>query len=377
VRRCWGDLAVCGNELRITIPDWFLSGAKYPVVVDPTIGTTTVGSLTTGPDPNNESYDRPWLDGEYALNKYLVQQNGSGICTAYVYCYNDNTVPYATPFLYSNVDNKPYMKKSQNENQIDVDLYYPSLPIGWRSNTFNINGNITAGEYVWFGLYSSWFTTRFDYGGECYKGWFDYDLFEDYTGEGTPYIYINEWDTYCTIKWSWYYNYTAVNNQNYIRTVTQGVTLTDNKVLSTNYKRKTEQTVKTETSTNRFQIVFRRIQEAVKCNEYLLFPIIIVRRIFEAVRVLDTLKRLRIIFISLIENIFAYGNVISGKILLVTITDTVRAAGVVLRSLFLFVRIITDVFIGDYLLKRFLVSKTEVKLKSCVTREIILESRIN
>ena len=71
-RRCWGDLAVVGNELRVTIPEWFLSEAKYPVVVDPTIGTSTVGSLTKGTDPNNSGYDRPWLDSEYTVghNRY-------------------------------------------------------------------------------------------------------------------------------------------------------------------------------------------------------------------------------------------------------------------------------------------------------------------
>ena len=43
-RRCWGDLSVVGNVLRITIPEWWLSEAVYPVIVDPTIGTTTSGS---------------------------------------------------------------------------------------------------------------------------------------------------------------------------------------------------------------------------------------------------------------------------------------------------------------------------------------------
>jgi hypothetical protein len=43
-RRCWGDLSIMGNELRITVPERWLSEAKYPVVVDPTIGTSTVGS---------------------------------------------------------------------------------------------------------------------------------------------------------------------------------------------------------------------------------------------------------------------------------------------------------------------------------------------
>ena len=45
-RRCWGDLSVTGNELCITIPENWLSEARYPVVVDPTIGTSSIGSQT-------------------------------------------------------------------------------------------------------------------------------------------------------------------------------------------------------------------------------------------------------------------------------------------------------------------------------------------
>jgi hypothetical protein len=60
-RRVWGDLSIVGNELRITIPEWFLSEAVYPVVVDPTIGTTTVGSQTHWDNVDNESYDQLFI----------------------------------------------------------------------------------------------------------------------------------------------------------------------------------------------------------------------------------------------------------------------------------------------------------------------------
>jgi hypothetical protein len=69
-RKVWGELAVVGNELRITIPEWWLSTAKYPVTVDPTIGTTSIGSLTNGTDPNNSGYKKPYLDNEYLINKF-------------------------------------------------------------------------------------------------------------------------------------------------------------------------------------------------------------------------------------------------------------------------------------------------------------------
>ncbi len=148
------------NELLIIIPESFLSEAKYPVVVDPTVGTTTIGSQIKGTDPNNSGYDRPWLDNEYALNKFLIPQNGRGICTAYVYAYHNETDAYTTPCLYTNVDNKPYMKKSQNEKNINVSLWNSSVPVGWKNNTFELFGDILAGETIWFGVYSSWFTTR-------------------------------------------------------------------------------------------------------------------------------------------------------------------------------------------------------------------------
>jgi hypothetical protein len=39
-----GDLFVMGNTLCIIIPETWLSEAEYPVIVDPAIGTTTVGA---------------------------------------------------------------------------------------------------------------------------------------------------------------------------------------------------------------------------------------------------------------------------------------------------------------------------------------------
>lgn len=40
----WGDLNVTGSTLTVTIPQSFLDGAVYPVVVDPTLGLTTQGA---------------------------------------------------------------------------------------------------------------------------------------------------------------------------------------------------------------------------------------------------------------------------------------------------------------------------------------------
>jgi len=373
-RRCWGDLSISGDRLCITIPEQWLAEAKYPVVVDPTIGTTTVGSQIKGPDPNNKYYDRPWLDNEYTVNRYQVPQNGNGICTAYVYCYHEDTESWATPFIYNNVNNKPYKKITKKEKEINVGLSNPTAV--WKNNTFEIDGSIIAGEYVWFGILASWFTTRFDYGGECYKGWFDYEEYEEYEGEPPPYMSISPWDSYCTIKWSMYFNYTAITSQNFVRTLTQGVSLTDLRKLKADYKRDAKQKVQVNTFAKGMQTLYRRLQEAIYGLDKKTAPILFTRFASENVNSCDTLGLCAEYFrgfkdIATSECEGKLGAVLSHKI-----TDTVQAAGLLFRGLIIVVKIITTSFIRDFVLRRFLKAKSELEIKSCITREIVLESRI-
>ncbi len=65
----------------------------------------------------------------------------------------------------------------------------------------------------------------------------------------------------------------------------------------------------------------------------------------------------------------------SGFFYLRAISETALAVSSIARGLFLFIRIVSSIFIRDRLLGRFLKSKAELSLKSCVTREITLESR--
>ena len=378
-QRCWGDLSIVGNCLCITIPESWLAEAKYPVIVDPTIGTTAIGSQTTGPDPNNQYYDRPWLDGEYSMNKYLVPQNGNGLCTAYVYCYNTETEDYIIPCLYTNVNNKPYMRISQNEKSVRVTVWPPSYPIGWKSNTFYLNENIADGEYVWYGFYGGYFTTRFDYGGDCYKGWFNYDSYPDYEdeGEAPPYMNLSQWDAYCTIKWSWYFDYTAVTSQNYFRALTQGVGLSDNQKFITDYKRNPTETVQANSTVNRLQTIYRKVQEAVQGLDNNSYSFLFFRSVKDTATATVTILHLGAFFRRILDNAIAESEVKPGRIYFLKLTDTVQAAGAVLRGLLLFVRIVTGLFVKDYILRRFLIAREELILKSCITREITLESKIN
>jgi hypothetical protein len=214
-RRCWGDVSVVGNELHITIPENWLSGAKYPVIVDPTIGTTTVGSQTAWEqDPGD------WvpLSNEFAIpvNRFLVSETISGLCTAYFYAYSDEEPESSGyPVLYSDNNNTPLTRRSTQESYIDLQVK-SGKPAGWRSGAMRSNGSIAGGTYVWFGISTEYFWyARFDYGARCYEDtWWNYDD-ETVLPDTYPLYRANY---YSDFKLSMYFTYNS--GQTYTRTLT-------------------------------------------------------------------------------------------------------------------------------------------------------------
>jgi hypothetical protein len=311
-RRCWGELAVIGNELRITIPKNWLSEAAYPVIVDPIIGTTTVGrQYLWDHDP-----PEPWVplqfEVEIPVNRFLVTETLNGNCTAYFYTNDDEWEAGGYPVIYSDNFNQPHLRRSQNESRIDFEVR-SNKPKGWRSGAFSTNVNIPSGTHIWFGCFTHYFWfTRFDYGGVFHNSWWSGNpvipnSYPGYTGSNRNLSNLN-------FKLSMYFTYSAA--QNYVRILTQGINLSDTGKLTADYKRSTKETVQAKTTVSKFKILCSYIQ------------------------------------------------------------DTVQAADSVFRNLLLTTRIVTQVFIRDYLLARFLKSRQEIVLKSCVCREIILDSKI-
>jgi hypothetical protein len=362
-RRCWGDLAVIGNELRITIPEWWLSEAKYPVIVDPTIGTATVGSQI--PESNTPSY-RANIAYEYSVNNFIVPETFSGECHAYIFNTGETlSNGYYTPLIFNDLNGKPRYRLTQNETPLIGILKYQS-PLWLTTNFFTLN-SITQGDTIWFGGYGDPVYVVFDYGGINYRN-FKNKKNNDFPHDGqeTSYNFII----------SWYFDYTPLGT-NYVRTITQGVSLADNLRINADYKRISTQTVQADTEINKLQAMYRNIQEAIKCLDNNFSPVLFFRKVYDAVNVSDTLKQLREIFVGLFEILTTNSNAKSGRVYFVNISDSVYAVGVLFRTLFLFVKIITKFFISDYILNRFLIAKAELKIKSCIVREIVIESRIN
>jgi hypothetical protein len=266
-------LSIAENRLCITIPKIWLSEAKYPVVVDPTIGTTTVGSLEKWYDPDNHDDDdelnwKPlWFEFSIAVNKFSVTQAINGECLAYVYVNDGFQYDENRPVIYSDNGNKPLNRLTKEEGLIDGGVT-SSKPKGWRTASFKTKNSIPSGSNIWFGVFSGYWEARFDYGQMIFVDEFDWE-----NSRAIPDIYPQEYigwyDThpeevayYFNYKVSWYFTYTAA--QNYTRTLTQGVKLTDSRKQTAAYKRSMTQTVRGTTATRLFEGFYRSMVQSVK-----------------------------------------------------------------------------------------------------------------
>jgi hypothetical protein len=408
-RRCWGELSVVNNELHITIPENWLAEAKYPVVVDPTIGTTTVGSQYQ--IRQNGPLIQLYMYSAIPVNRFLVPQTIDGYCTANIYV-NDN---YQKPaaghaVLYSDNNDTPLTKKSTNEYMADF-TFYKGVSPGWFGSSFYTAEAIPSGTYIWFGVFTYiYWEPRFDYGGKCYTD--NYTSSINSAPNTYPLLNVNIYRDYLL---SMYFTYT-VQPQNYVRTLTQGIALSDNQILAGGYKRIAEQTVQADATPTRLLAfyktihetlsgigiakkaitIFKRIQETLggfdlNSRSLSIFASIKdtlsnfglskgsffhLRNIYESINATETLSHLRNIVRGLVE---IAGNESEAKTAWLhfrALRETATAISSVSRGLFLFVRIVSSIFIRDHLLGRFLKSKAELSLKSCVCREITLESRI-
>jgi len=411
-RRCWGELSVVGNELHITIPENWLAEAKYPVIVDPTIGTTAVGSqYLIEYDPPYDPWIQIMFEGSIPVNRFLAADTLNGQCTAYLYT-NDSFYTgeeYGRPVLYSDNSNKPQTRKSINEGLADFHIYR-GLPAGWRNANFSTNGTIASGSYIWFGVFVDFFwEPRFDFGAKCYScDWYD-------IGNSIPNTYpLYNANWYNDFKLSMYFTYAGAG-QNHQRTLTQGVSLPDNKILTGNYKRTASQTVQADATPIKHLTIIKNIQDTLSSFDFAKKTLSIVTQIQDTLGSFDLAARIHSVLASIkdafscfetsntsfllysnihddltaTDTLYHFRNIIRGLLgnvgvrseekagffYLRAISETALVVSSIARGLFLFIRIVSSIFIRDRLLGRFLKSKAELSLKSCVTREITLESR--
>jgi hypothetical protein len=174
-------------------------------------------------------------------------------------------------------------------------------PAGWRTTTFRPNTSIASETYVWFGLFCDWFAVRFDYGAKCYWDYWDN------VGDDIPNTYpLYQANSYYNFKLSMYFTYSSA--QNYTRTLTQGVRLTDTRKQTGNYKRSATQTVRGTIALNRFETFYRNIVQTVKNTMSVKgFPTLI-RKLIQQAGASDTVQR----FLSILRKAVQTAGAASG-----------------------------------------------------------------
>ena len=429
-RKIWGELSIVGNELQITIPEQWLAEAKYPVVVDPTMGTTQIGSQTIYYDEDNEGYYDLMFELSIPVNRFLVPETLNGLCTAYAYTNQDDWEAGGRPVIYSDNNNSPLTRRSTQEGLMDFRVG-SGKPAGWRSATFRTNTSIASGSNIWFGVFCEYYwLPRFDWGAKCYVDWWDmYD--------SIPNTYPI-WNTnyFKDFKLSMYFTYDSPA-QNYVRTLTQGVRLNDSRKLTADYKRSSTQTARASTSLSRFETFIRqcvqnvrntmslarlpvflrfvndniRITEEIKNNrelsrkcedeakaseeikrsqglfrniydnltgtEKISFSVLFVRSISETQGITDTIQKLGAYIRGLYVEAGSMAEPIRWGDFYRVEKNTVQAEGALFRGLLIFVKLLSTSIVRDFVLRRFLIAREELVLKSCITRDLILESKIN
>jgi hypothetical protein len=196
-RRVWGDVSIDRGVMTLTVPEGWLGKAKYPVVVDPIIGSSTVGAYITYPFisqymvefytsmeganfniANSASNNRFEIINEVALNQFTAGENLQGNYKAYFYAHNSQYTAehdfQSWPALYNNTaSNKPSVLLSNQEEEFNLRVSGIN-PEGWKSANLNIPNTINSGTAFWFGVHSYYSFLRFDYGTPCVKYYLNY-----------------------------------------------------------------------------------------------------------------------------------------------------------------------------------------------------------
>jgi hypothetical protein len=440
-RRCRGDLSVTGNELRSTIPETFLSEAKYPVVVDPTIGTSAIGSQIKIYNPYMGVEHNLIFHYQIPVNRFLAPETIHGVCTATAYVNYAIKSTYDRPVIYSDDAVRPLAKLTRDEGVVDFSGT-SGQPPGWRSAGFSCDTPVEAGAYCWFGLFAQYWQTAYDYGGTlCAEvlgtTYYDLETIPDLYPQDnlSSTLYGDMRSILGEFRLSMYFSYAVP--QHHVRTLTQGVTLTESRKPAVFYRRKAAHTVTGTGTVKGLGNFYRSIVQVVTGTMSLKGSRALIRKPVEAVAafyemkagagfhrsVTDTVKNSSVMggMVIFFRTLFGHagsgdstGSFI-GRMRRIQDTgtmqdamghtadylrglfveagtiaetkhkaeyhrkqqDTAGSTAVSMRHLFIFIRLTTLSLVRDYIIGRFLKSREEIVIKSTVCREMILESKLH
>jgi len=103
---CNLDIDTLRHQLSITIPEYFLKEATYPISIDPTIGETNSGMWFTNTTNMLHAmyytHEAPIADGQLSkIYLYSYRDNAAEVCSTRGYVYDYDTVPANCDFIAS------------------------------------------------------------------------------------------------------------------------------------------------------------------------------------------------------------------------------------------------------------------------------------
>ncbi len=406
-RWIWGELEFDGESLFVIIDEEWLKRARYPVTVDPVIGTSSVGaSHLNKEDPEPSEWYDYFYEITMPVNPYVTPGSVSGSCTAYYYSYHSDSEARGYPVIYSNSGGLPANRLSTNESY--ADLRNPSSSGEWLGVNFDINGTIPGGSTIWFGYMSRFYLfPYFDEGGSLKE--------MDVSGNSTP---PNTFSTFAgsnQLTLSMYFNYTAV--ENYTRDIATVAALSDGLSRIHSGKRKM---VEPATSLSDFirggKGIFKKLIAGIGISDFtgralgmfikktdteviyegLTIKIAFARMVSAAVSLADSVirdltKTRRIINSIGITDIFARRhdrkqkisesldlpeNLTRTQILIRKYSENISVSDGILRRLMIFLRVTGNFTVWDYPFWKKARSKEELFISSPVITEIEIDSEI-
>jgi hypothetical protein len=141
--------------------------------------------------------------------------------------------------------------------------------------------------------------------------------------------------------------------------------------------RKCDDTITADSEIIRERGFFRNIIDNLKATDEYYFPVFLIRSVFETKTITDTINQCKEYFRGLYDEAGMISEMTRQGQFYRKESDTVQAEGSVFRHLLIFVKIMTVSVVRDFVLRRFLIAREELVLKSCITRDLILESKIN
>jgi hypothetical protein len=433
-REVWGGLRIDRGILTITIPEKWLGEAAYPVVVDPVIGSNTIGAYRTFPYIDKYNYElymrdlarypndtdiyyyyddmQLYLEEWMVLNRQTTPLALQGAYNAYLYADETWHYPsgsttyyeegYAYPMLYSSLNNKPKQLLLSDTSWMVIKVS-PATPAKWNKGTITFGTRINAGTDIWFGFAGDMgIGCRFDYGSQ-YRGVYGFSPPEDNNyqelGLETVVEYITDCgyadvsgktDYLCDSGNDSYNRYPGARfdfkismylelpPQQYTRTVTQGVKLADSGKRVHGIVQKLLQTAGVSQTNRRVQEAIRKAAETAAVIEPYPGTYRDIRRTaadtaYPASGNGHTAEYHR----TAADGLSGTGEALRRGEYCRKQEDTAYSEAVSLRHLLVFIRLITGSFIRDYLIGRFLKSREEAIIKSAVCRELTLDSRLH